>query len=385
MLLLPLLLVPAVALYSMAVKPLRYWIYLTPALAIVLAASADALLSRIEGLLPRSAWPRAAAAALWAAVVLTNVAAIRVEAWRHNLADTYQVLDYIRAADLIRSDLDRSGAPGDALVCVNGLDPPPYAQAWRDTLGTPARLHDHAALAVLAQTLGRRDLSRLRLDCGAQAADGAYLYTVRGAEVMRDGLGIDPFERLHARVRALVAAGDHAAAAALGGAASARPFSVRYVLGPLPDPDMEWMTNGASILAWLHGMAENYDHWFGQSEPKVEAVRRLLVDEVTAYVRFLFLVEYARLRAAPPREGWGVPPRRFAFGALRAEELDAILRSDVFLVSLPQVQPLLDLVTAGSPSPGAPKILNAPPVLPGGDFFAFLWRLLSSSSSTDAF
>ncbi|MBI2525912.1 MAG: hypothetical protein HYV93_07995 [Candidatus Rokubacteria bacterium] len=67
---------------------------------------------------------------------------------------------------------------------MDGLGPPPhYDGVGRDTRGTQSRLRDHTALTVFAQTLGRRDLSRLRLDCGGQAAEGTYHYAVRGTEV----------------------------------------------------------------------------------------------------------------------------------------------------------------------------------------------------------
>lgn len=365
--------------YSWDARPLRYWIYITPVLAIVLAAAMDAAASWMAGDGPRRGrWQDAALVAAGAIVILSNVAAIRLELWRHKAADAYLALDYVRAADLIRLDLVRAGAPRNAPICVDGLEPPPTTHEWWTHVSRRAPFREYNVRSTLAQALGRRDVSAFRLDCGAGVPAGTYAYVVRDTLVLRDGTPIDPFAILHARLRDRIGAQDYPGALALAGdRAAARPFLVRFLLEErLADDDVLWATNGASALSWLDRVAANHDSWYWRPDVKTAALRRLAREEIAAYVRFLFLVQYAHWRVPAPGPGWEATGRRLPFGGIPLSEIEVIVRGDPFFSSQPEMRTLLDGIVALSPEPEGGRALGQPRSLTTLPFFAFLGRLI---------
>ena len=377
--LLPLLVLLAgfsVVLYSAEPRPLRYWIYLTPVVAIVLAGALEALAGQAVG--GRGGpWRQAALAAAVGLIALSNIAAIRLELWRHRAADSYMALDYVRTGDLIRLDLEAAGAPPEAPVCVDGLEPPPNAWAWRYWIGQRPQLREHTARITIAQVLGRRDVPTIQLDCGSQAPPGTYAYSAGGKALLRDGRSVDPFEAAHERLRDLVRSGDFVSARALlAEAPPQRPFLIRYLLEErLPDADLIWLTNGSSLLAWLDRMHASYDHWYRRPDRKVRALRDITAQEVTAYVRFLFLAAYVEALTDPDQWGEAVW-KRFPFGALPMEEVEAIVRGDPFLAGDARMMALLREIATASPFPGSAKTLGTPSALTGLSFFRFLGRLV---------
>ncbi|HUG36115.1 MAG TPA: hypothetical protein VML54_04140, partial [Candidatus Limnocylindrales bacterium] len=308
-------------------------------------------------------------------IILGNVAAIRLEVWRHKVADTFIALEYIRVADLIRLDIERVGTPRDAWICVDGLDALPYAVDWERDFALSASARDYNMSAILAQALGRRDVSRIRLDCGAATPAGAILYAVHGAAVFRDGQSIDGFDELSGRVRALVVAGDYRAARTLlQDRARMRPFIVRYMLEHLPDGDVTWITNGQSLLVWLDRIAGYSDHWYLKENPSIDRMRRVAADEVRAYIHVLFFAELAEARTSLATPG--VPlHRRFPWGGVPMRELSALLREDQVILSSDHLRDLLDHVAA-PPIPAFARASGYPRQIPALTLFWLLGRLL---------
>jgi hypothetical protein len=352
----------ALALHATEPQPIRYWIYLTPVLAVVLAGAASAAAGAVAASFSRSARWAALALALAAGIVMvTNVVAIRLQIWRHILADSFLVLDYVRAADLIRHDLAALGMGRDARVCVDGLTRMPHEEGWMTIFAPGVPLGALNARIVLARGLGRTP-GTVQVGCPADTDPATHRYRVDGTAIVRDGRSIDTFERGHAALRDLVAAGDYTAAGALVRATpGARPFTIRHLLGELPDADAAWLTNGASILVWLARTADNHDHWHGRADDKVAKLHALAAREIGDYTRFQILAEYVRRRSAP--DGEPLRPGPLPFGGIPLADVKALLDADPVLRDLPD----LSIGLEG---------LGDPRTTPDVPFLAFLGRLL---------
>jgi hypothetical protein len=368
------LLVPA-ALFALALhaadpKPIRYWIYLTPVLAIVLAGAASAAAAAVAASFSRSARLAALALAVAAGVVMvTNVTAIRLQLWRHTLADSFLVLDYVRAADLIGHDLAALGAGRDARICVDGLTRMPYEEAWTTIFAPGVPLGALNAHMILARGLGRSPDS-VTVGCPAGADPGMHRYRVDRTAIVRDGRSIDAFERVHTELRDLVTAGDFTRAGALvHDTSGARPFMIRHMLGELPDADATRLTNGASILVWMSRTADNHDHWYGRADDKVATLHALAAGEIAAYARFQILAEYVRRRSSPAGEP--LRPSPLPFGGIPLSDAKALLDADPVLKDLPDLAIGLEGVGDPRTTPDVP-------------FLTFLGRLLLAGDARGA-
>jgi hypothetical protein len=331
--------------YTSGHRPGRYAIYMTPWLAIVIAGAIDGLAERLAVPLgSRRRARRLTAAVTCVGLLLPNVVAIRLEQWRHKLTDSFQVLDYVRVAALVRADLARTEPPVAASICVQGLEPLPHDAPWRRHTGYPRPFHDYSARAVLAQGLGRRDVSTIQVDC--ESADARpWTYVVRGADVVRAGESVDSFAQLNGRLRDRIRAGDYRGAARLiEDNPNARPFIVRYLLEHLSDDDLVWLTNGRSVMTWLSRIAANYDHWFVEPTPKVSDLLALARADLEAYVRYRFMVWYVDVRNTLARDRVYVASRTFTFGGLSMEEIAAIVRADPWIAADPQMQHVLSTI-----------------------------------------
>lgn len=369
--------------FGLGWRPNRYWIYVTPVLAIVVAAAAEQLWRR-AGAGAYRPWLRAGILAATGLVIATNIAAVRLELWRHRLTDVFLVLDYVRAAELIRADLQASGPGAAGVVCVNGLEAPPNDPYWREAVQYPRSFRDHNATVILAQALGIRDLRRIRLDCPDGLPD-ARIYTVTGGGLTRAGRAVDPSEAASVRVRDLLQAGRFEEARAAADAAGARPFGARYLLGGAPDEDIDWITNGVSVFEWVDRLAANHDHWSGPPDLKVRFLGALLEAEMAAYVRLVFLREYATARLNAPTTLWDVrhalAAHRLRFRMATMNEIVSAVRAEPLLASDPAMMTFLENVVATSPtwrptrdSMDFGSLRSATTVT----FYAFLFRLIWS-------
>ena len=353
----------ALALHAASPQPIRYWIYVTPTLAIVLGGAAVAARRRLTDAFPSAdRWGDAALAAVCGIAMLTNAAAVRLELWRHTMADSYQILDYLRTADLIRQDLDRLRPGPRARICVDGLERLPHEERWVSLFAPGVAFRDYNARSILSQALGR-DARFIGLDCGRSPEPIAYRYTVQGPAVLRDGQSIDPFDRAQAALRTLVAARDYRAASELIRAPLPRPFVIRHLLQDLPDDDVSWATNGASLLVWLERVSANHDHWYGGADPKIRALRALAEGEVISYVRLLLLAEHVHAHDAAAAGMFRAA--KLPFGGLALPDVERLVQSDPVLSIVPDTPVLLEG-------------LGQPRTTPDPTLFAFLGRLLWS-------
>lgn len=388
----PDLLLPAVVLAGFGVtfltageRPGRYWIYVTPFLAIATATTIERVAAAVAD---QRRWPAVRDGMLicsWSIVLVSNVVAVRLEAWRHKLVDTFQTIDYIRVAELIRLDLGPEASRAGIAICVDRLEPLPYESALREAFGVRLSLRDENARGIVAQALGRRSLSGIQLDCAESAWSGALVYAAAPA-VQRLGRPVDPFVRLDARLRQLVGAGEYASAAIAGEAdpRTGRPFLLRYVLEGCRDDDIGWMTNGRSLLEWYRDIALNADHWGQGPDAKVAFLRRLGEGEITQYIRFVFLREYARARLIAPRQtpealNEQIALHRAGFRAMRPEEIAAAIRSDPDLAGDPAMMQFLQNVVEASPVRWRREDrfeVGVVQTLPSPAFYRFVWRLL---------
>jgi len=366
-----------------ALRPNRYWIYLTPVLAIVLAGALERLWETVDARGSRRWW-RVGIVAVGGLLVLSNICAIRLEVWRHRLTDVFLALDYVRAAELIRSDLLASDIGVDRAICVTGLESPPYDASWREIVQYPRSFREHNAPVILAQAAGRRDTSRIRLDCASATSDEPG-YTASASALTRNGRSVDRFASAYTRIRDLVRAGHFEQARAMAEAPGARPFCARFLLGHMRDEDVEWATNGVSVFEWADRLVANHDNWSGSPDPKVRLLKAMLESEMAGYVRLVFVREYLRARAAPPTElrevRLGVAAHRLRFRMATMTEIAVLVRSDPFLAADPAMMTFLDNLVAVSPvwRPTRDRMdfgsLRWATTLP---FYDFLGRLLLS-------
>ncbi|HUG36263.1 MAG TPA: hypothetical protein VML54_04900, partial [Candidatus Limnocylindrales bacterium] len=288
--------------------PIRYWTYVTPALAIGIAAAATALTtgSRSPSRAVR-AWTTIALAVVAAGVMASNTLAVRLEVWRHKLTHAYPVLDYVRAAELIGRDVRRTGSP-DGLVCVNGLNPAPHDPAQSRFLEDLGPFKTYNTLAVLAQGLGRRDASLIRLDCPTPPPPDARVYALAGTDITTEGRSIDPSRAAELRLRALVEAEDYVAARALlDDRLTSRPFVIAQMLEGLPDDDLVWITNGLDLTTWLGRIARNQTELFQRAPPMEARLRSLFAEDLAAYERMRLLTDRVETHFPPPTMEWRQP------------------------------------------------------------------------------
>lgn len=266
--------------------PSRYFIYISPILAIVVAAAGDALFGRFFP--ERSVGVRGRLILAWAlflALGSANLAAVRVAMYRGRMANAFLFYDDLRTLRLIGERETRGPA------VVRGVTPMPIREQWRDfPLEVPA---DYDNLRVAAEALGAGSYRSER------AMEGALAYTLNGTRVLNPlGLPVEPFDQLMEGTsseirRGLVEEGVKTLEEALE-----RPvFLVKHLEGSGRFSDIRWATGGLDITDWMSRMEAAQSERGQPQPPKLVRVEELWRAEVEQYEQALFLLAYLHHRA----------------------------------------------------------------------------------------
>lgn len=271
-----------------AVIPSRYFIYLSPLVALVFSYVLSYLCAvGVRGLGAPAFLRHGLAAGVVLGLACANLVAIPLASWRGRLTNSYFTYDYIRVARLIRDDPERkSGA-----ITLSGVEPMPFDLRQWSWAGVDPKAHEVLRL-IFRQTNG------LDVKVWEKNAD----YRVEGFQLLdRQGREVDPFFRLLEEGRQKIRQADYAnARLALRGALRHRPFFLRYVLpGSCRLEDVRWLTGETGLRTWFREMAEQWrpPAWEKiPDNPKQQYVEGLLSQELTDYALCLTRLSYVEHR-----------------------------------------------------------------------------------------
>ena len=287
--------------YSYLIRvPSRYFIYLSPVVALL---SAWALVAVVDLLHKRARLkPMAGHAVLAGLVVLLcvpNVLAIRLALFRGRLANTYDVYDDVRAARLMRDDLQSRGLTHltpEALAVQQAL-PLDLRESSPEASVNPAAYD--TLRAVVAETFGDPAMRGLQVNIAPAAEGTRAVYLVDETRIRTaDGEEADPFARLLDRALERLHAGQEAEALALVEQAIAtRPFLLRYALARCPLEDARWLAGGADLRRWVDAAGLVRAGWSQQPSPKQAHIAAVMHQELSDYLLCLVCAAYLEERA----------------------------------------------------------------------------------------
>lgn len=278
--------------------PSRYFVYVTPVLAVVLSCAVCRGFAWMNSSLRVGRVSLEGFQAVFlVAVALPNLMAVPVAQWRGKMANTYLTYDDFRTARLIRDDLEVSDAfsrlaPKE--IEVRGVVPMPHRELAPDHSTADPGRYDNFRLAVGQAFQGTR-VPAVRVNESAAAAAGRPLYTIEGPRVL-DGRGrsINPFDqRMNAGFKRLGTGDREGALQAFRQALQTRPVLLRYLLGNLKLSDLRWLTRGEGLRDWAHQVSDHYPYpRMGGPVPKLERTRMIMEEEIWDQITGLFFVSY---------------------------------------------------------------------------------------------
>jgi len=281
--------------------PSRYFIYLSPVVAIVFCAvvvrAYDWMTARVGG---GRLVKELGLAAIIIALLLPNLVAIKVEWLRGRLANTYLVYDYIRVAGFIEDDLAGSAASG-ARIHVSNVIEMPFREVWTDF--SPVDPSEHASFRlIMNEVVGNGRVAALGVNDGRGAGGGGRTYVISDHRVADErGRQVGRFDRLYAEtVTRLRGGDDRAAAGALDEAMRVRPFLLNYVLGDHRLSDLRWVTNGLPMRTWVRRMAEKATGQETADKPRYVAA--VIDSELSEYILCLFYMSYLEATSGQDEE-----------------------------------------------------------------------------------
>lgn len=259
--------------------PSRYFIYLSPVMAVVVACGMEGLAERI---FRRRRTREVALYGVTAALCLVNVAAIRVALFRSRLANTALFYDDLRTVRIVEESAGKAQG-----AWVGGVVRMPIREAWRDfPLSVPP---DYDNLAVAAAALGAGPLR-----AGEGPAAGLSAYHLEGT-LVRNPLGrsLEPFAQLLEAGNNKLGRGEIEGAAGIMEEAVRRPpFLIGYLTQGVRISDLRWVTGGLDLADWLNRVIAAQREP-GQPDPaKLTRVKELVQAELRSYVQAVVLLAY---------------------------------------------------------------------------------------------
>lgn len=280
----------------------RYFLYLTPLFAAVLASVVAYGVARWG----RSAgWSGGRRDALLAGILLAlcvpNLLAIRIALLRGRLTNTYLVYDDARLASLIREDVVASGggwvAPGD--LHVENAVPTLFSRTpWVPPVDY-ARIGHANLRRLLGEAFGDRSMQAARINENAPVGPKTRLYRVEAQRLIdREGRSVGRFaQRLDRAVGALGAGDSTVALDLFRQAALERPFVLNYVLGRLRLADLLWITGGEDFRDFFRRIGSFYWVWGSSPTEKAQRTYGLIEAELSDYLFCLLCVSYLEQEA----------------------------------------------------------------------------------------
>lgn len=276
----------------------RYFLYVTPLFAIALGsltAYGVALLGRKAG------WGEARRDLVMAGILLAlcvpNLLAIRIALFRGRLTNTYLVYDDVRLARLIRGDLARKNAGGEApreLVVQNAVPTLFSRFQWMPPFDY-GRI-GHANLRRFLREAFEGEAPRsVKINEAPPKSAAAAVYRVEADQVL-DGQGrsIERFSELFGEAVVQFNEGNQKAALDLfKKAALERPFLLNYVLSrDLRLADLFWVTGGEDLRDFFEHIGARHRIWGTGPVEKAQRTSELIEAELSNYLLCLLCLSY---------------------------------------------------------------------------------------------
>jgi hypothetical protein len=283
-----------------AVSPSRYFIYLSPCIAVVFCSVALwAYLKLARRLCWRSPGRDWVLLALFVSLCLANLVGIRLASWKGRLANTFYAYDDLRTAHLLaeasRHSPQSGGAGAIAVEGVQSMRPMQKIGGAAYAYVDPQR-YDNLRIA-LAYEMGWEQAGRLKVNAGGDAARTAR-YVVRGSHLLGpDGRRADRFGRFLEEGLGFSAAGRRSEAIELlERAAKERPFLLNYCLQGLPLEDLWWLSSGQGLRDWLERIC---DEWRTDGS-EFESIKSVMQEELAEYAHCLSSLSDLEARRGRP-------------------------------------------------------------------------------------
>ena len=265
------------------VSPSRYFIYLSPCVAVVFSSvGVLGYLKLARALRFKPLQREGILLGILLSLCLGNLAAIRLASWRGKLPNAYYAYEDLRTAHFLARDLSGDGK-GALSFTVEGLEP----MAPMQRIGGAHYVHvDPSRQDNLRIALGQ-EIGYLPATTG-----GTRRYLVRQSRLLdAQGRRIDPFGRLLERGFSESKLGHREQAIGLlEQAVLEKPFLLDYCLAPgLRYEDLRWLTGGQGFREWVGRVSADWR----APDRKFESVRSTMEEELAEYV--LALLELSHL------------------------------------------------------------------------------------------
>lgn len=283
--------------------PSRYFAYITPLISLVFCSVFLWLYFLfVDKTRLRRAIGEAVLLAVFAAICVANVTAIKFEFFKGRLTNTFAIYDYIKTSALIKDDLRGRGVahlePAD--IYIKGVMPMPYAETGCDfSIVDPQRFDTFRY--TFSQVFDDRRMLRVNVNKVPLNKD-ADIYVIDDGEITgAAGVNIDPFFRDYmAAMKELESAHYEKASVLFQSAVRQRPFLLKYLLAGYGLEDSGWITNDRSIRQWINGMASHYRNIIHVK--KYLSISAVLNREIDRYIECLFCASYLRYLSGEKNE-----------------------------------------------------------------------------------
>lgn len=232
---------------------------------------------------------------LFACLFTANIAAIQLTLFRGKLINALNSFEYLKAATLIKNDIQAT--PGlqvspQQLVILN-LPPAPFPAIDYNQITTEPTDRYFNGKAIFSQVFGDNRYFAVSFQAPPTAGTPVVTYTVNASRIEKNKLPIDPFFMNLEQGKQQLAAGQTTQARnTFAHAIGHKPFLFQYLLGNMALDNLRWITNDTSFIDWLEEM-KRIIH-LQDREPNADTQRVLadIQDEVDATIECLFYLAY---------------------------------------------------------------------------------------------
>ncbi len=297
----------------------RHFLYITPLFSVMFCSVFiylyDAIMSRTR---LRDNIKEIILILVFAGLCLPNILAIRLEMFRGRMANTFYLYDYIKAADMIKKDIESSNAGRrveEKSIFVKNVASMPFYRGlefWSPELDEHLRLDPFRYAFV--QALSDGSMVGININPSGRVT-GKFTYEIKYAGIYNAaGLNIDKFSSyLDEAEKELISGNNKEAYILLTKAAGIRPFLINYVLSKYELRDLKWITGGSDLKSWTDSILKyelrdlmfitngnDLKSWTddvikditGYNMAKFKYVSPVITKEINSYIKCLFYKAY---------------------------------------------------------------------------------------------
>jgi tetratricopeptide (TPR) repeat protein len=223
---------------------------------------------------------------------IPNLLAIKLSLFRGKIINSFQTYDYARAANIIKTDLIKSG---EKTIYVNNIIPitfPGLEDFTSTTILDP--YNDNARFVFMQVFSDPRIEVKLNQKPSKEKGMTYFLdgYSIKNARE----INIYLFSWLFEKGRELLIINHYAEAEDLFMAAiKNRPFLFNYILTDLRLEDLRWVTDGMDVRSWLNKMENFYSLGYDKvSLSRNRYILSIMNKEVDEYIQCLFCISFLK-------------------------------------------------------------------------------------------